>query len=129
MLPIPQQAHRVEDDEYAADLMGDGAADHAEVATRCQTHHGDIVHKREPQPLLNDPQGMATQADGERDLLQIVRHQRDMRGFVRDIGAGHAHRHADVGYGQGGGVVDAVADHRDTAKLPQRFDVLGFLFR
>src|SRR5699024_10822894 len=55
----------------------------------------------------------AGQADRLRQLQQVILHQGDVGGLDGDSGAGGTHRHADVGGGQGRGVVDAVADHRD----------------
>ncbi len=109
-------------------MVGDGAADHVEVTAAGQRDHGDVVEQREPEALLDDRQGLPAQADAEGDLREVVGHQGDVGGFVGDIGAGDAHRHADVGDGEGGGVVDAVADHGDAAVLFQGFDALGFLF-
>ena len=43
------------------------------------------------------PHGRAAQAKRVGNLQQIVGHQRDVGGFERDIGAGGAHRDADVG--------------------------------
>ena len=47
------------------------------------------------------------------NLQQLVGHQRDVGRFERGVAAGDAHGDADVGRRQRGGVVDAVADHRD----------------
>ena len=47
---------------------------------------------------------------------QVAAHEREVAGLDRDVGAG-AHREAQVGLGERGGVVDAVADHRDHAAL------------
>ena len=41
-------------------------------------------------------------------------HEREVGGLDRGVRAG-AHREAEVGRGERGGVVDAVADHRDRA--------------
>ena len=47
---------------------------------------------------------------------QVAAHEREVAGLDRHVGAG-AHRQAEVGLGQRGGVVDAVADHRDDPAL------------
>ena len=53
-----------------------------------------------------------------------------VRGFDRCVGAGRAHRDADVCAREGGGIVDAIADHRhDLALRLQFIDLGGFLLR
>lgn len=44
---------------------------------------------------------------------EVVVGQHHGGGFSGDVRAGEAHRHADVGAMQGGGVVDPVPGHRD----------------
>ena len=61
-------------------------------------------------------------ADGVRCGAQIAAHERQVGGLDRDIGAG-AHRQAEIGLRQRGGVVDTVADHRhDLAVALQSLD-------
>ena len=45
-------------------------------------------------------------------VAQVIAHECDVGGFDGDVGAHGAHGDADGRAGQGGGVVDAVADHR-----------------
>ena len=47
---------------------------------------------------------------------QVAADEGEVGGLDRDVGAG-AHREAEVGLGERGGVVDAVADHRDDPAL------------
>ncbi len=47
------------------------------------------------------------------EAREVVVEQHDVRDVARDVGAARAHGHADVGRAQRGGVVDAVAGHRD----------------
>ena len=54
------------------------------------------------------------QPDGVDRGAQVAAHQGEVAGLDRHVGAG-AHRHAEVGLGERGGVVDAVADHGDDA--------------
>ena len=56
-------------------------------------------------------QRAAGQADGVAGGAQVAAHEREVAGLDGDVGAG-AHGEAEVGLGEGGGVVDAVADHR-----------------
>ena len=62
----------------------------------------ESVRAREPDRVGGDP--------------QVAAHQRQVAGLDRDVGAG-AHRQAEVGLRERGGVVDAVADHRDDPAL------------
>ena len=55
-------------------------------------------------------------ARGARDAGKIALHQRDAGALDGDFGAG-AHGDADIGLGQRGRVVDAVAGHGDDAAL------------
>ena len=64
-------------------------------------------------------QRRAREAERERQPLDLIGHQRDVGGLERDVGAGDAHRDADVGRGERRRVVDAVADHGDGAVLPR----------
>ena len=55
------------------------------------------------------------------------RDEREVGGLDRDVGAG-ADRQAEVGLGERGRVVDAVADHRDGAALAlQALDHVGLV--
>jgi hypothetical protein len=47
------------------------------------------------------------------DRGEVVVGQNHVGRFLRDIGAGDAHRHADVGLFERGRVVDTIAGHRD----------------
>ena len=47
---------------------------------------------------------------------QVAADQGEVAGLDRDVGAG-AHREAEIGLRERGGVVDAVADHRHHAAL------------
>src|SRR5680860_525855 len=66
--------------------------------------------------LADVAHGGAGELDEVADARGVLAQQRRSGGFERDVGAA-AHGDADVGACQGGGVVDAVADHRDFAAL------------
>ena len=56
-------------------------------------------------------------------VANAVVEQNDLAGFLGDLGAGDAHRQADVGFLQGRGVVGAVAgDGDDLAQFLQQLD-------
>ena len=74
--------------------------------------------------------GGAAQPQRVGNARQLVGHERDVGGLERGVGAGDAHRDADVGGGERRRVVDAVADHRQRAVaraqlLDRRHLVLG----
>src|SRR3546814_11396342 len=56
------------------------------------------------------------EADGVAGGAEIAPYEGDVAGFDGDVGAG-AHGEAEVGLGEGGGVVDAVTDHGHRAAL------------
>src|SRR3546814_10724907 len=56
------------------------------------------------------------EADGVAGGAEITPYEGDVAGFDGDVGAG-AHGEAEVGLGEGGGVVDAVTDHGHRAAL------------
>ena len=55
------------------------------------------------------------EAEEARQRAQVVGHERDVGGLERGVAARRAHRDADVGGGERGRVVDAVAHHRHGA--------------
>ena len=61
--------------------------------------------------------------DGADDGGEVVVLQDHVAGVLGDVGAGDAHRDADVGLLERGRVVDAVAGHRDDLAIAlQRLD-------
>ena len=67
--------------------------------------------------------------DGFLDAAQVAFDQRDAGAFHRDVRAG-AHGNTDIGGGERGRVVDAVARHRDDVPLLAQFaDALVFVLR
>ena len=78
----------------------------------------DIVEKCPEQILVDIAQRSAAQADGSRNIEQAALHEHDVRRVDGDVRA-CADGDAGVRARQGGGVVDAVADHGDLALLLQ----------
>jgi hypothetical protein len=60
---------------------------------------------------------------GPDDVGDVAVQQDEVGGLAGNVGADHAHGHADVGLPQGGSVVDAVAGHGDD--LAQRLQSSG----
>ena len=67
--------------------------------------------------LLDDADALAGDLDGLGDLERVVVHQHDVGGLDGGVGAHGAHGDADVGAGQDRGVVDAVADEGQLARV------------
>jgi hypothetical protein len=70
-----------------------------------------------PMFCAHDVPRLARELDEERHVAQVVVHQRDAGRVGRDVRAGQAHRHADVGRGEDRAVVDAVAHHQRAVAL------------
>src|SRR5699024_11460414 len=70
---------------------------------------GAVVAEGPEQILLDRAQRAPREPDRIRGRPQVTADQGDISGFDGHVGAG-AHRQAEVGLGQGGGVVDTVAD-------------------
>ena len=77
---------------------------------------GDVVAERPAQVLLDRAQRRARQADGVGGGARIAGDQREVGGLDGHVGAG-ADGQPEVGLRERGGVVDAVADHRDDPPL------------
>ena len=77
--------------------------------------------------LPDDADRLARQPHQQRQRLQRIAHEDDVARLGGHVGAGAADRQADVGAGQGRGVVDAVADHGDAwraeSQVPSRESV------
>ena len=115
--PVAEEAQRVgDDDERRAFVEDDGGSDADEPDEGGRDQEGDHAEAEE-QVLADDPAGLAAETDDDRELGEVVAHERDVGGLEGDVGAGGTHGDADGGVGQGGGVVDAVADHGDLALL------------
>ena len=70
----------------------------------------DVVDESPEEVLVDRAQGGAAERDRPPDRGQVAADERDIAGFDGDIAAG-ADGEADIGLGQGGRVIDAIADH------------------
>ena len=77
----------------------------------------DVRAQQEADHLADVGVDAAPLADRVDDGGEVVVGQRHIGGALGDVGAGDAHRAADVGGLKGGGVVHAVAGHRDDLPL------------
>ncbi len=126
----PEQPQRIRnDDERCAHVGGDRHPERGRARDRHHEKH-QLQCDREGDVRADVLRRRAAEPQGVGDLQQLVGHQRDVGGLERGIGACHPHRHAHVGRGQGGRVVDAVADHHDGAVArAQRLDAGHLVFR
>ena len=76
-------------------------------------HLADVRREQEAQELADVREDPAALADGADDRGEVVVGEDHVRRLLGDVGAGDAHRDADVRRLQRGRVVDAVAGHRD----------------
>ena len=97
-----------------------GAGDHGvEQPGGRQRDRGDVVGKSPEQVLLDDLQRPTRHPDRVHGCQQVRTNERDVRGLDRHVRAG-AHREAQslgASLGEGGGVVDAIADHGHVVPL------------
>ena len=77
---------------------------------RHQSQQGDD-RDRPGQVLPDHRVGPPTEAERHRDTIQFFTGEDYVAGLQGDIGAGHPHRHPEVGGGDRRSVVDAVTDH------------------
>ena len=94
---------------------------------KCGADQHDNDGTGENQILSEHPLRSARVTDENRDILQTISHQHDIRGFHRHIGASRAHRDAEVGNRERGRVVHPVADHHHGAFLFQLADDVKFV--
>jgi hypothetical protein len=79
--------------------------------------------------LLDLAHCLPGKGDGGDHIPKVIADDDDAAGLHGDIRAG-THGDAEVGLGQGGGVIDAVADHGDALPLLlQPLDILGLVRR
>ena len=87
-------------------------------APRRQRNADDVIEKRPEQILLDDAHGAARQGERTGRGGKIAAHEHDVRALDRHVRA-VAHGNADVRLFERGGIVDAVADHRNPlSRLP-----------
>src|ERR1035441_2651901 len=81
---------------------------------------GWVGREGEEKILADVAHGGLAELAGAEDSGEVSFDQGDAAAFHGDVGAG-AHGDADVGLGEGGGVVDAVAGHGDDSSLLLKF--------
>src|SRR2546426_628186 len=88
----------------------------ASVRGRAESPGSIAVSHGRAEVLAHLAEGGAADLDRRCDVERVRPHQDDVGGLDRDVGAG-ADREADIGLCERRRVVDAVADHCDTAPL------------
>ena len=108
-------AHRQDEPDRREDARGQGDGE-------------EVVAGGPPEVLLHLPVAGPRELEDGEHRTGIVGGEDDSRRADRDIGA-RTDRDADIGLREGGGVVDAVADHRDRLPLGLEFGDLRRLVR
>ena len=98
-------------------VSGSGIAPPPSAKTRNGRHLGGRVGEDVEDELADVVVDAAAGRDGGDDRGEVVVGEHHRRRLAGDVGPGAAHRDADVRAAQGGGVVDAVAGHRDHEAL------------
>ena len=111
--PKPRMRMALEQDQQRADLMEDGGGNRTQHPQTGQHDRDGIQPEGKQEDVLPDH---ADRVPGQADRLgkgrERVAHQDDRAGLGGQVAAHAGQRKADVGAGQGRGIVDAVADHR-----------------
>ncbi len=111
-----EQAHCIEQDEQGSHLVKDRRRHGAEHAQAGQHDRHAVYAKREDEDVLaDDPDGLPRQSNGLRQWEQGIPHEDHRSRLGRDVGADTSQGEANVGQGQGRGIVDAVSHHRHDA--------------
>lgn len=118
------QTHRRRCNHRRQEQTGDG------IEQSCCDRHADgVVGEGEEQVLLDVAQGSASQFPRPHDAHQVAAQKRDACAFHRHVGTG-AHGDANIGGGEGRGVIHAVARHSDlVAVTAQLVDQVLLCFR
>ena len=88
---------------------------------RCQRNADDVIDEGPEQVLMDVAQRRAAEPDGGRNVQKRTFHQHHIRRVDGDVGA-RADGNAGIGGGEGGCIVDAVADHGDRPVFLQLTD-------
>ena len=129
MAGVPCRAEAVADDHDLGDLMDQydrGESEHTEEREREQDHDDG---QRQGNVAGHDLPPAAGMSQGVGDQPEVGAGEGDVRGLHRSCRPGDAHRDSDRGRGQGGGVVDAVTDHRGGRLIRRAADVVGLVGR
>ena len=110
-----QQPHPVQYDQKRDAGVGEDGEPHVRAPEHRRDQHDELGRHRERHVRAHDAHRAPPEREEARQRRQVVAEQRDVGGLERRVGAGGAHRDADVGGRERGRVVDAVADHRDRA--------------
>ena len=111
------EAQPVGDDHQRRPRVGQDRQPQRRVAAHRQREEDHFHDQRNRDVGADGAHRRAAQAQRKRQLRQVVAHERDVGRFEGGVAADGAHHDADIGGGQRRRVVDAVADHRDTAPL------------
>src|SRR5215212_7477702 len=123
-----REAGAVSDDECAAEVVNQRSHHWGENAGGGEDEGCDVEGEAEDEVAVDGLADFSREGEKRREQFNSIIQQYDVGGLKGDICAASAHGDADVGGGEGGGVVDAVADKCDEmALLAEGFDLAGFV--
>ena len=109
---VQHQAHRAQRHRQTRDHRAQQPAGERVECAGGHRNADDVVAERPPQILADVAHRGVGQVDGLDDAAQVAAHQGHVRRLHRHVRAG-ADGDAEIRLGQRGGVVDAVAHHRN----------------
>lgn len=112
-----EEAEAVEDDEDGAAFVAEHAMGEGEAGGDGEDGEDGEGAEGDDEVLADDASGAAAEVVGVADVFEAVVHEDDVGLFECGVGAAGAHGDADMGGGEGGGVVDTITDHGDAAAL------------
>lgn len=124
-----EQAEAVEDHDHGAALVTDDAEGEGDASEGGEYDQGQYGAEGEDEVLSDDASGSSAELKGAEEVFETIVHEHDVGLFEGGIGSAGSHGDADVGGGEGGGIVDAITDHGDAAAGAGEFgDSLDLLF-
>ena len=126
-----EQAHGVQQDEQGTHLVKDRRRHGPEHAQASQHDRHAVEAEREDEDVLaDDPDRMPRKSNCLRERDQRIPHEDHRSRHGRDVGPNASQGQANVGQGQGRGIVDAVSHHRhDAAFMLAAFHPLSLVGR
>ena len=112
-----EESEAIEHDEERAAFVSDDASGERDFPGEGEADEDEDNAEGDGQVLVDD--GSCDSADVERDdeVLEAIVHEDEVGLFHGCVGSASAHGDADMASGEGGCVIDAIADHDDVAAL------------
>src|SRR5271157_1196244 len=111
-----QKPGRIEDEGQLGRDVNKGSQQWVEKSNGCQAHSDRVDGERTHKVLQDDATTSPGNTQSFYQFREVAADQNDIATFAGH-GSPRSHGDTNVGFNQGGGVIDAVADHRDFAIL------------